>query len=508
MKRALISVSDKTGIIEFAQNLHNLGYEIISTGGTLKSLLEHDIKAIAVSEVTDFPEILTGRVKTLHPKIHAGILYSRGEDTHVKDMQTHQILPIDMLVVNLYPFESVISDKNSTWEEIIENIDIGGPTMLRAGAKNYKFVTVLSASSDYETVISEIKEHGDTLEATRMWLAQKVFAHVSKYDSLIATTISQHISGTLPDTRTPALVPHALRYGENPHQPATYYAPTDAMITVCYGKELSYNNLLDIDAAIKTIMRFAKSTVAILKHGNPCGIASDENIGIAYEKAFTTDKISPFGGVVVTNRPVDVPFVLAVNKVFTEIIIAPHYHDDAMQLLQHKKDRRLIKYDNEKVEKLRAMGQIVSCLDGHLSQDLDLSEDEAHLWTCPTKIKPSDADISQLTFAWQVVKMIKSNAICFTGNMQTLGIGIGQTSRIDSMNIAISKATNEGIDLRGSYCASDGFFPFRDSIDRLGEIGVKFVIQPGGSKSDPDVIVACDEHGIGMILTGRRHFRH
>jgi phosphoribosylaminoimidazolecarboxamide formyltransferase/IMP cyclohydrolase len=514
MKRVLISVSDKSGIVEFARQLVALNYEIVSTGGTLKTLNEAGIVATAVSDVTGFPEILDGRVKTLNPMIHGGILYVRDEVKHRDEISTHGIVPIDMLVINLYPFEKKINSPDSSWNDILENIDIGGPAMLRAGAKNYKYIDVLIDPLDYDNVLDEIKRNGWTSEMTRLRLAQKVFGHISAYDSLISRAMADEYISVAPANRddTPMLeeiaAPISLRYGENPHQSAIYYSSHRGIIQQLYGKELSYNNYLDIDAAIKTIYRFDKPTVAILKHTNPCGIASNENISRAYELAFATDTISPFGGIVVTNSVVDVNFVETINHVFTELVIAPSFTDNSMALLKKKKDRRVIAYSPELVKTLSEQQQIVSCLDGYLLQDVDLEVDIESDWTNPTVAKPTEQELDECRFAWQVVKMLKSNAICFTQNKQTIGMGIGQTSRIESMHIALNRAKNMGFEVAGSVCASDGFFPFRDSIDLLASVGVKCIIQPGGSKADPDVIAACDEHGIAMTITGRRHFRH
>ncbi len=503
MKKALISVSDKTGIVDFALKLIKSDYEILSTGGTYSLLKEHKIPVTQVSEITGFPEIMDGRVKTLHPKIHGGILCIRDDENHLAQAEEHKINLIDMLVINLYPFKKTVENPDSTHEDIIENIDIGGPSMLRAGAKNYKYVTVLTDPDDYESVLNEIAKTGNTGIDTRFRLAQKVFTLTAEYDTFIANTLKNHrdnLSINLPKKQS-------LRYGENPHQSASYFQHETDIIEKLHGKELSYNNLLDIDAALKQIMKFKSNTVAILKHLNPCGVASDNDICLAYDKAFATDTVSPFGGIVVTNAKVSLNFVEKINKVFTEILIAPDFEDDALQKLKKKKDRRIIKYNQDKLHLLKNHLQIQACLNGYLTQDPDSQEDIIDDWVCPTKIKPTDSMMSEFIFAWNVVKMLKSNAICITKNSQTLGMGIGQTSRIDSMNIAINKA-KESFDLTNAVCASDGFFPFRDSIDSLHKAGVRYVIQPGGSKADNEVITACDEHSICMILTGKRHFRH
>lgn len=506
MKRALISVSDKKGIVEFASKLISLGYEILSTGGTYSLLKKNNLNITKVSDVTGFPEIMDGRVKTLNPLIHGALLCDRDNQKHKEEAEKHDIKMIDILVINLYPFRETVENPDSSFEDIIENIDIGGPAMLRAAAKNHKYLTVLTDSKDYNIVLDEISKTGNTSYETRLMLAQKVFTLTSEYDSLIAKTLTkQDINSDKLNLDIP--LKQSLRYGENPHQQANFYCCNEDIITQLHGKELSYNNFIDIDSAIKTIIRFTEPTVAILKHCNPCGIASDNDIANAYRKAFATDTVSPFGGIVITNKKVDTAFVEEINKVFTEVLIATDFDEDALNRLKKKKDRRLITYNLSKIEVLKTHLQIQACLNGYLTQMPDLAEDSTNEWTCPTKIKADEGILNQFKFAWNVVKMLKSNAICICRENQTLGIGIGQTSRIDSMNIAIEKA-KKSFDLSDSICASDGFFPFRDSIDRLHEAGIKYVIQPGGSKADDEVVKACDEYGICMIFTGRRHFRH
>ena len=491
MKRALISVSDKTGIVEIATRLKNLNYEIVSTGGTLLELRDNKIEVIPVSEVTGFPEILNGRVKTLHPKIHGGLLYIRDSEKHKQEILENGIQGFDIVIVNLYPFEDEMS---------IENIDIGGPTMLRAAAKNYQYVTAIIDPDDYEEVIAELEAKGETSISTRQKLAAKVFAFISRYDKLIANFIAEQENDEFRKI--------TLRYGENPHQVSLYQATGKQLITQLHGKELSYNNYLDIDAAIKTIIRFDKPTVAILKHTNPCGIASDDNITVAYKKAFATDTVSPFGGVVITNAIVDISFVNEIDKVFTEIVLAPDFTDEALLKLQKKKDRRLIKYDNDCLSVLQTHVQVQACLDDYIAQIPDLADDCEEEWEIVTELKPSENDLNEAKFAWQVVKMLKSNAICFTRDNQTIGMGIGQTSRIDSLNIAIERSKRMGFTLENSVCASDGFFPFSDSIETMSKHAIKTIIQPGGSKGDAEVIQACNKHKIAMIFTKRRHFRH
>ena len=530
MKTALISTSNKTGIVDLVKKLVKMNFRIISTGGTYELLKKNHIKAKKIDKVTNFPEIMDGRVKTLHPKIHGGLLCIRNNEVHQSQAEKHKIKMIDLVVINLYPFEKTINDPKSSWADVLENIDIGGPAMIRSSAKNYQYVTVIIDPNDYEKVVSEIEIEGETRLETRLELAQKAFNHTYHYDLLIADAFNNYIysqkralhsneaidkciisiSKTLHDEEIKKTSKKMLRYGENPHQPAFYIENlcNEEIISQLHGKELSYNNLLDIDAALKTILKFSDPTVVILKHTNPCGIASANDLSTAYEKAFCTDTISPYGGIVVVNNIIDIDFVKTINKVFTEIVISPGYTEAALNLLIKKTDRRIIKYEKEYLPLLKKNIEIHSCINGYLSQVSDLYEDNLNEWVYPTINKPTKSELSELTFAWQVVKMLKSNAVCFTKNKQTIGMGIGQTSRIDSINIAINRASKMKLDLQNSVCASDGFFPFRDSIDRLNEIGVKYVIQPGGSKSDPEVIKACEEYGIVMVFTHRRHFRH
>jgi len=503
-KTALISVYNKTGVVSFAQLLVRLGYQIISTGGTYTTLKDAGIPVKQVSELTGFPEVLGGRVKTLHPLIFGGLLYVREDKEHLKQLRHHNIDPIDMVVVNLYPYAEAVKKPNPTQDELIENIDIGGPSLLRAAAKNYKYVDVIFDPEDYDSVISEIDKNGSTTEEQRLALAQKVFAHTSAYDTLIAHTIA----GAEPSPQKEVKSIQHIRYGENPHQPAEYIKYSPEIITQLHGKELSYNNLLDIDVALKTIFKFTKPTVAIIKHTNPCGIASANNICNAYARAFATDTTSPYGGIVVANRAVNQNLAETINKVFTEMIIAPSFTEEALAKLLKKKDRRLIVYHNYALQEMRNNQHITTCLNGFLSQQPDLIEDNETAWTFPTQAKPTKKELSELRFAWQVVKMLKSNAICLSRNRQAIGLGIGQTSRVDSLNIAISNAQHFGHELKGAVCASDGFFPFRDSIDRLGSVGIAYVIQPGDSVRDSEVITACNELGIAMVFTHRRHFRH
>lgn len=505
-KRALISLSDKKNILPFAQKLIKLDYEIISSGGTAKYLNDNGIEVLYVSDITKFPEIMDGRVKTLNPLIHGGILANRQIPQHLEQAQQLDIHLIDIVCVNLYPFKKTLDNPDSTHAEIIENIDIGGPTLIRSAAKNYDSVYVITDSADYDKTIEVLENKLDTKEY-RLYLAQKAFMHTADYDTAIANyfmnlnqDFSQlNISMKLNDT---------LRYGENPHQKAHFYQEED-IIEVLHGKQLSYNNLLDIDAALKTIMKFKEyPTVAIFKHTNPCGIASGLNLLDAYEKAIATDTLSPFGGIVIVNRCLDLTTAKAINKIFTEIIIAPEYDQGVIEFLQKKKNRRLLSFNVDKLDLLKKRSNVVSCMNGFLVQDNDIDKDNPDNWQVATKRQPTEKEWQALKFGWNCVASLKSNAVAFTSNDQTLGLGIGQTSRIDSTEIAISKAKKFSLSLENSICASDGFFPFRDSIDQLVQYGVTAVIQPGGSKGDPEVIEACNEHNIAMVMTSTRHFRH
>jgi len=512
MKRALLSVYNKKGVIKLAQKLILLNYEIISTGGTLQTLLNHDIKAIAVSQITGFPEILDGRVKTLHPNIHAAILANKDDQKHLEQLQKMSINTFDFVAINLYPFQETVEKESSSWKEIIEQIDIGGPAMIRASAKNYHHIIILTDPDDYDEIIQEIEFNGETSIETRLKLAQKAFQKTAEYDNYIAKTFKNknfHFNCDGSDAYMDIPESHSLlRYGENPHQKASFILKDTPMITKLHGKELSYNNYLDLDAALKTIYNFSQPTVAIFKHTNPCGIASDNDLTLAYQKAFDTDKISPFGGIIIANRNINRSFAEKSNSLFTEMIIGPSFDHEAISLLKKKKERRIILYQQHDLLKICESPCMRSCLNGVLFQDHDLLKDNLEEWTYPTIVKPTEHDIDELLFAWNVVKSLKSNAIAFTNNHQTIALGSGQTSRIDSLNLAIHKAKSLCIELSSSYCASDGFFPFRDSIDILAQMSVRYVIQPGGSKADSEVIKVCDDNNICMIFTHRRHFKH
>lgn len=504
--RALMSVYDKSGIVAFAQALHALGVEIISTGQTQRVLREAGIPALAVSEVTGFPEILDGRVKTLHPAIHAGLLARRDLPAHIDELAAHGLKPIDLVVVNLYPFAATIARPGVTMAEAQEQIDIGGVALLRAAAKNFPAVLVLVDPADYDAVLAGLRA-GEVPLAERQRLAAKAFAHTAEYDAAIAAYLR-----TEP---LPAVLPLAwrkyqpLRYGENPHQAAALYGDFGAFFQQLHGKELSYNNILDTAAAQELIEEFPAAegaAVAIIKHTNPCGVAIGRDLRSAWEAAFATDREAPFGGIIAVNRPVDLAFAAAVNEIFSEIIIAPEFLPDALELLQRKKNRRLLR----SLRPVTSAGnwQIRSVPGGVLVQEPDHAPLAQEEWRVVTKRAPTDAEAAALRFGWRVVKHVKSNAIVYAAADRTLGIGAGQMSRVDSSRLAVWKAQQAGLDLRGSVVASDALFPFADGVEAAIAAGATAIIQPGGSVRDEEVIAAADAAGAAMVFTGRRHFRH
>jgi len=510
-KRALLSVSDKTGLVEFAQNLASAGYELISTGGTAKALRDAGLKVADISDVTGFPEMLDGRVKTLHPKVHGGLLFLRDNEQHRAQAQAHGIEPIDLVVVNLYPFEQTIAKPDVTLEHAIENIDIGGPSMLRSAAKNYRSVTVIVDPADYAVVSGEIAAQGDTTLATRERLAAKVFRTTGYYDALIANYLSQRLPDSDPFPETFALPlrrAQTLRYGENPHQAAALYGHFPRHFQQLHGKELSYNNLIDINAAVRLIREFTElPTVAILKHTNPCGLGSAASLAEAWHSAYATDRQAPFGGIIVVNRPLDLATAQLIAEIFSEVIIAPAFADDAFALLSKKKNLRLM--INRETSAPEPGLEIRSTVgDSYLVQRGDADTVATDVWKVVTKRAPTDAEREALLFGWRVVKHVKSNAIVYAARDRTLGIGAGQMSRIDSSRIAIWKASEAKLDLAGSIVASDAFFPFSDGLIAAAEAGATAAIQPGGSVRDAEVIAAADERGLAMIFTGHRHFRH
>lgn len=513
-KYALISVSDKTGIETLAIELEALGYKILSTSNTARHLKQFCRSLVQVSDYTGFPEILDGRVKTLHPKIHGGILADRTKDDHLRSLQEHGIDSIDIVVVNLYPFADVRQKENSTHAEIIENIDIGGPLLIRAAAKNYRHVTVLCDPKDYVPTLEHLKQSSELPECISSYLAQKAFAMVSQYDSIIAGYFEDYINENHPAEEMPPFMDlscslkQQLRYGENPHQKAAFYINKSDGWEVLHGKELSFNNILDIDSSLRAIRLFPEPTVIIIKHCNPCGIGSGHNLADAYRKAFATDTVAPFGGIVVVNRKLDLEAAVMINRIFTEIIIAPAYEDGVLEVLMKKKSRRLIAYDPAILAKPGNPYEIKTMRWGYLAQEWDNVSESIEDWQVVTYRQPSKEEFAAMIYGWKAVSLLKSNAIALGYPDQIIGFGIGQTSRIDSTSIAIWKAKKFHHDLTKAVCASDGFFPYRDSIDELYQAGIKAVIQPGGSKGDEECIKACDELDMSMVFTGYRHFRH
>ena len=521
IKRALISVSNKTGIIEFAQALVHHRIEILSTGGTAQLLSANRIPVTEVAEYTGFPEMMAGRVKTLHPKIHGGLLGRRGIDEAI--MKQQGIEPIDLLVVNLYPFEQTIAKPDCDLTKAIENIDIGGPAMLRSAAKNYQAVTVVVDSDDYERVLTEmIANNGAVTTATRLALAYKVFVHTASYDSVIANYLGKVISGD--ETGFSPLLTlqyqkiQAMRYGENPHQAAAFYAdlnPPPAGIATAQqlqGKELSYNNVADTDAALECVKSFADPACVIVKHANPCGVAIGETILAAYERAFQTDPTSAFGGIIAFNRPLDDQTAKTIiERQFVEVIIAPQVTEAAKPILATKTNVRVLicgEWSNEVVSATIPNWDFKRVNGGLLVQDRDLGMVTQTELKLVTQRQPTDQEWQDLIFAWKVVKFVKSNAIVYCKNGMTIGIGAGQMSRVYSAKIAALKATDEQLEVKGAVMASDAFFPFRDGIDAAAGVGITAVIQPGGSMRDSEVIAAANEHNIAMVFTGMRHFRH
>jgi phosphoribosylaminoimidazolecarboxamide formyltransferase/IMP cyclohydrolase len=517
IQRALISVSDKTGLVDFAKELDALGIEIVSTGGTARSLKDAGIPVVEISEFTGFPEILDGRVKTLHPKVHAGLLYLRGNPDHEAQAAKHDIQPIDLVVVNLYPFERTVANSNVSLHEAIENIDIGGPSMLRSAAKNHGSVTVVVDPADYGAVLRDIQEHGgNTCEMFRWKLAVKVFETTSRYDGIIA----QHLhaerlkakgeaAALLPETLTVSLTKaQDLRYGENPHQQAALYGDFFKHFHQLHGKELSYNNILDLTAAAELVAEFEEPTVAIIKHTNPCGVGSAATLLDAWHLAYETDKQAPFGGIIASNRPLGAALAEVVSGIFSEVIVAPEFEAKALAILQKKKNLRLIK----SLQPARGGLTLRSVTGGLLAQERDTRLVSAAEMKTVTQRHPTQEERHAILFAWRVVKHVKSNAIVFARadgrSSRTLGVGAGQMSRVDSSKIAVWKAKEAGLDLKGSAVASDAFFPFADGVIAAAEAGATAVIQPGGSVRDAEVIAAADERGLAMVFTGIRHFRH
>ncbi len=514
IQRALISVSDKTGLVPFAQILAGAGIEIISTGGTAKILREAGLKVKDISEHTGFPEMLDGRVKTLHPKVHGGLLFIRGNETHEAAVEAHGIAPIDLVVVNLYPFEQTVARPKVTLHDAIENIDIGGPSMLRSAAKNHDSVTVVVDPQDYAEVAGQISAAGETTRELRRKLAAKVFARTAAYDGAIAAHLQKEFQ-IPPATGLPAALnlfaplAQPLRYGENPHQAAALYGGFNGFFQQLQGKELSYNNILDLTAAANLIAEFADDppTLAILKHTNPCGVGQGISLAEAWDKAFTTDKLAPFGGIIAVNRPLDGSCAGAIAEIFSEVIVAPDFTAEAMAILQRKKNLRLLKLLKSPRQPgaldLRSVGA-----DSFLLQERDLKTAAPAEMKVATRRRPTEDEWRAMRFGWRVVKHVKSNAIVYTAADRTLGIGAGQMSRVDASRIAVWKAGEAGLSLKGSVVCSDAFFPFADGLIAAAEAGATGAIQPGGSVRDAEVIAVADERNMAMAFTGVRHFRH
>jgi len=514
VKRALLSVSDKSGLVPLAQTLATAGIELISTGGTAKALREAGLTVTDLSAYTGFPEMLDGRVKTLHPKIHGGLLYLRGNAAHEAAVAAHAIDPIDLVVVNLYPFEQTVAKPEVSLHEAIENIDIGGPSMLRSAAKNHESVTVVVDPADYAAVAEQIRNAGQTTPELRRQLAAKVFARTAAYDTAIAAHLAKAFAVAPAAGPPAALLIHAplaqpLRYGENPHQAAALYGRFPEYFRQLHGKELSYNNILDLTAAANLVAEFADAppTLAILKHTNPCGVGQGENLRQAWDKAFATDRQAPFGGIIAVNQPLDAPCAEVISEIFSEVIIAPAFTPEALDLLRKKKNLRLLQILKSPLSAepwdIRSVGA-----DSFLRQERDLKTTTPADLKCVTRRPPTEAERRAMAFGWRVVKHVKSNAIVFVAADRTLGIGAGQMSRVDASRLALWKAAEAGLSLQGSVVCSDAFFPFPDGLIAAAQAGATAAIQPGGSVRDPEVIAAANERDVAMVFTGVRHFRH
>ena len=508
--RALISVSDKTGVVEFAQQLRSLGWEIIATGGTMKLLRDSGLEVINISDVTGFPEICDGRVKTLHPKVHGGLLARRDDESHLAALKENQIEFIDMVCVNLYPFRQTIAKPDVTMEDAIENIDIGGPSMLRSAAKNYKDVTVVCDPIDYAQIIEEIKASGNTTLQTRLQLSAKAYTHTAEYDSMIATYMRK-AAGLNEKLFLEFDLVQGLRYGENPHQQAKFYGSANsgsyslANAKQLNGKELSYNNIQDANAALCIAREFDEPFCVGLKHMNPCGAAIGTDVVDAWTKAYEADKVSIFGGIVAVNREVTREAAELMKPIFLEIIMAPSFSEGALEVLCTKKNLRLLQVDMSKDDTV--VNQYVSVNGGLLVQDLDKTTAEVTAEMCVTEAKPSAEQVTDLNFGWRIVKHVKSNAIVVVKDGHTVGVGAGQMNRVGSAEIALKQAQAAGF-TEGLVLASDGFFPFDDTVTLAAQYGVTAIVQPGGSVRDEDSIKKANECGITMLCTGMRHFKH
>ena len=513
-KRVLISVSDKTGAVEFARELDSLGYDILSTGGTAKTLRDAGLNVMNVSDITGFPECLDGRVKTLHPMVHAGILAVRGNPEHMRQLRELNVVPIDIVAINLYPFRQTILKDNVTREEAIENIDIGGPAMLRAAAKNWQDVTVVVDPNDYKTVISDLKALSTVTKTTKLKLAYKVFEHTSAYDTLIAKYLREETGADIfPETLTLTYDKvQDMRYGENPHQRAAFYKEigtgyegTLVEAEQLHGKELSYNNINDSNGALDALKEFSKPCVVAVKHANPCGIGVGENIYDAYIKAYTADPVSIFGGIIAANRTVDEATAAEINKIFIEIVIAPDYTSEALEILKQKKNIRLLKLPQISLSNRANMLDMKKVAGGLLVQELNTELFYESELQFVTEVKPTDEQMDDLIFAMKAVKHTKSNGIVLAKNNVTTGIGPGQTNRITALELAINYAGDNAV---GSVMASDAFFPFGDCVEMAAKAGIAAIIQPGGSIRDEESIQVCNKYGIPMVFTGIRHFKH
>lgn len=515
IQRALLSVWDKTGLVPFARTLAELGVELVSTGGTARVLREAGLKVTELSEFTGFPEMLDGRVKTLHPKVHGGLLFLRGHPEHEATAARHGIVPIDLVVVNLYPFEQTVARPGVTFAEAIENIDIGGPAMLRSAAKNHASVTVVVDPADYDCVAEQLRARGETTPELRRQLAEKVFARTAAYDAAIAAWLAEQNRApgapAVPPERLVIAAPRVqrLRYGENPHQAAALYGRFSEYFAQLHGRELSYNNILDLTAAAALIAEFADDppTVAILKHTNPCGVGQGATLREAWDKALATDRQAPFGGIIAVNRPLDGDCAAAIAEIFSEVIVAPGFTEEALELLQRKKNLRLLRQLRPAPAgqewETRSVG-----FGSFLHQERDTCPTPPAEMRVVTRRAPTEEEWRAMRFGWRVVKHVKSNAIVYAGPDRTLGIGAGQMSRVDASRIAVWKAREAGLSLTGSVVCSDAFFPFPDGLVAAADAGATAAIQPGGSVRDAEVIAAADARGMAMVFTGIRHFRH
>jgi len=514
IQRALLSVSDKSGLVPLARTLAEAGTQLISTGGTAKALRDAGLEVTDLSAYTGFPEMLDGRVKTLHPKVHGGLLYIRGNTGHEQAVREHGIFSIDMVVVNLYPFEQTVARPGVSLHDAIENIDIGGPSMLRSAAKNHESVTVVVDPADYVAVAEQIKSSGNTTLELRRRLASKVFARTAAYDSAIAAHLGKTFAvgqgqGAPPVLSVQAPLAQPLRYGENPHQAAALYGRFHDYFQQLHGKELSYNNILDLTAAANLINEFSNEppTLAILKHTNPCGVGQAGSLREAWDKAFATDRQAPFGGIIAVNKPLDGPVAEAIAEIFSEVIIAPDFKAEALDVLKKKKNLRLLKMLRSPLStaqwELRSVGA-----ESYLLQERDNPAGGHEQWKNVTRREPTEAERRAMSFGWRIVKHVKSNAIIYVASDRTLGIGAGQMSRVDASRIAVWKAAEAGLSLKDSVVCSDAFFPFPDGLLAAADAGAVGAIQPGGSVRDAEVIAAADNRNLAMVFTGTRHFRH